>query len=179
MVTAPKRPLLNDRQKAFCRHYANCLQGKKAAILAGYKDGPSADVTASELLAMPKIRAEVDRLITAQSRMTGEEIIARLEKQATATIALFLKPGTLEIDPAAVHQHGDLIQRIWITAEGPRITLHDSQKALELLGKTRALFIERAILNDLEGMDVVESSNGDGETPAYSRPATSRATGGD
>ena len=174
-MAVPKAQL-NDKHKVFARAYAACLNGKQAAIKAGYAPA-RAHITGSELLARPDVRREVDRLIEMQSRMTAGEIIARLERLATGSVALFLKPGTLEIDPEAVHEHGDLIQSIWYTAEGPRLRLHDASKALEMLGKARALFIERQILEQMGGMDIIESSNGDDEEIAYSRPRAARATG--
>lgn len=171
----PSEKLL-PRHKAFTLAYAACLNGKQAAIRAGFAP-KRAHITAAELLAKPAIRREVDRLIEKQSRMTGGEIIARLERLAQGSVAMFLKPGTLEIDPELVHEHGDLIQAIWYTAEGPRLRLHDASKALELLGKARALFIERQVLQGMEGMDIIESNNGDHETVAYSRSAASRSAG--
>jgi hypothetical protein len=171
----PNTPI-KDKRKAFARAYARCLNTKQAAIEAGYSPA-RAHVTGSELLAKPDVRREVDRLIELQSRMTGNEIIARLERLAKGSIALFLKPNSLEIDPQAVHEHGDLIQSIWYTAEGPRLRLHDASKALELLGKARALFIERQVLEQMEGMDIIESSNGDGEEITHSYPRASRAPG--
>jgi phage terminase small subunit len=171
----PKEKLI-PRHKAFAVAYAACLNGKQAAIMAGFAPA-RARTTASELLSKPEIRREVDRLIEKQSRMTAGEIIARLERLATGSIAMFLKPGTLEIDPELVHEYGDLIQSIWYTAEGPRLRLHDASKALELLGKARALFIERQILEQMGGMDIIESSNGDGEEITYSHSLTPRASG--
>lgn len=168
----PRGP--NDKQRAFILAYLACLNGAQAAIQAGYSR-KRAKITAAELLRKPHVRQEIDRLIDASFRMSGAEVIARLERQADATIALFLKPGTLELDPEALHEHGDLVSSFWMSAEGPRIRLHDSQKALELLGKTRALFVERAILSDLEGMDIVESDHA--ETPSNSRSAASRSPG--
>lgn len=168
-----KKGLL-PRQAKFIEEYVACLNGSEAFRRAGYKVSPDGHAGAGYLLRDPKIRAEIDRRLNAQTRMQASEVLARLERQAGASISIFLKPGTLEVDPEAVHKHGDLIQRLWITAEGPRIMLHDSQKALELLGKSRALFIERQILEQMGDMDIVED-----ETPATSRPRTSRKTGGD
>jgi hypothetical protein len=167
-----KKGLL-PRQAKFVQEYVDCLNGAEAYRRAGYKmSGPYAN--AHYLLSDPKIRAEIDKRINAQTRMQASEILARLERQAQASISMFLKPGTLEIDPEAVHKHGDLIQRLWITAEGPRIMLHDSQKALELLGKSRALFIERQILEQMGDMDIVED---EAPTPPHTR--TSRKAAGD
>lgn len=164
-----KKGLL-PRQAKFVEEYVACLNSHEAARRAGYKEGGGA----SFLLNNPQIRAEIDKRLNAQSRMSASEILARLERQSQASISMFLKPGTLEIDPDAVHKHGDLIQRFAQTAEGPRIYLHDSQKALELLGKSRALFIERQILEQMGDMDIVED-----EAPAAPRSRTARKTAGD
>ena len=169
-----KKGLL-PRQAKFVREYLTCLNGAEAYRRAGYKVAPDGHAGAGYLLNDPKIRAEIDRRLNdPKTRMQASEILARLERQAKASISMFLKPGTLEIDPEAVHKNGDLIQRLWITAEGPRIMLHDSQKALELLGKARALFIERQILEQMGDMDIVED-----ETPTPPRARTSRKAAGD
>ena len=165
-----KKGLL-PRQAKFVDEYLQCLNAREAYRRAGYKADTGG---AWGLLNSPIVRAEVDRRLAAQPRMAANEILARLERQAHADISIFLKPGTFEIDPEAVRRNGDLIQRFAITAEGPRIYLHDSQKALELLGKARALFIERQILEQMGDMDIVED-----EAPAPSRPRTARKTGGD
>lgn len=165
------KKVLLPRQAKFIDEYVHCLNGAEAARRAGYKAGGYYS-HATKLLSIPEIRAEVDRRITAQSRMPASEILARLERQARASIALFLKPGTFELDPDAVREHGDLVQSVWMTAEGPRLRLHDSQKALELLGKARALFVERQILEQMGDMDIVED-----ETPTDSRPRSPRTPG--
>lgn len=165
-----KKQLL-PRQKKFIDAYVACLNGAEACRQAGYSSSGSYS-NASKLLQIPEIKAEIVRRLEAHKPMPACEILARLERQANASIAMFLKPGTLEIDPDAVWQHGDLIQRLWITAEGPRIMLHDSQKALELLGKARALFIERQILEQMEGMDIVED-----EATSSTHPLPARSPG--
>jgi hypothetical protein len=158
------------RQRAFVHHYADCLNGAKAARLAGYA-AHSAKITASQLLARPNVRAEADRLIRLRSRMAGEEIIARLESQAQGDISDFFYPGTFTIDPAKLHELGYLVQSVWSTNEGIRISLYNSQKALELLGKTRALFVERQILEMLDGLEIIDAQETGPETP----PAASSA----
>jgi hypothetical protein len=122
---------------------------------------------------MPEIKAEIERLMEERPRFGEGKIIALLERQAEASVSLFLKPGTLDVDPDKVHEHGDLIQRIWITAEGPRIILHDSQAALKLLGQARGLFVERTLLEDLEGMEIKDD---DAKAPGRKAPRASRST---
>ena len=163
------------KQRKFIAAYVDCLNGAEAARRAGYSP-KSAAVQASELRAQEHIRKEIDRLLESQSRMGKDEILAKLERQANADIALFFKPGTLDLDPEMVHKHGDLIQRIWRTAEGDRIMLHDSQKALELLGKSRGLFVERTIMEEMDGMEFVD---GNGKVPRRALARASRQAAGD
>ena len=166
-------PMPSDRQTAFIRHYAACLNGSEAARRAGYSP-KSAAQTASDLLARKDVRRKIQKILDDRIRMGEGEIIARLERQTEASMGLFLKPGSLELDVDSIHHHGDLITRIWFTAEGPRLQLVDSTKALELLGKTRALFVERTLLDKLSGMEIA-----DDEPPGHSRAAPSRDTEAD
>ena len=162
------------KQHKFIQAYVACLNGSEAARRAGYSPH-SAHVQASELLAKPEIREEVDRLIKLQSRMPKEEIIARLERIATADISIFFLPGGLELDYEAIKQNGDLIQSIWVTKEGPRLRLHDSLGALELLGKKEALFVERTLVSDLEGMEIKDAKS-NGKAPRRSSAPAPRVT---
>ena len=155
---------INPRQQKFIEAYLVCLNATQAAVEAGYRDRPGAKVTGTRLTHNPIVRAEIDRRMKAEIRMSSEEILARLERIATSSAADFLEPGTFNLNADAVHRDGDLIQSVWFTAEGPRLRLHDPLKALELLGKAKALFVDRLLLRDMEGMDIV-----DDEAVAYSR----------
>lgn len=53
--------VLNQQQKLFCIYYAETCNGKQAAIKAGYKE-TTACVQASRLLALEKVKKEIDRL---------------------------------------------------------------------------------------------------------------------
>lgn len=149
----------SPKHEVFISEYVATLNGSEAARRAG-SPAKSAANYASRLLTNPEIKAEVDKRIaarTVQTKMSAGEIITRIENQATADIAIFLKPGTLELDPEMVHEFGHLIQSIILTKDGWRIRMYDAQKALELLGKTKALFVERQVLEMLEGMEVIDT----------------------
>lgn len=170
------KPIL-PKQRLFIAAYVDCLNGAEAARRAGYSP-KSAAVQASTLRSQDHIRKEIDRLLEKQSRMGKDEILAKLERQANADISIFFDAhGTLLWD--VVHKNGDLIQRIWVTAEGPRLMLHDSQKALELLGKSKALFVEREIWKELEGMEIRDGGKGNGKAPRRALARASREAAGD
>jgi phage terminase small subunit len=56
---AAKRAALNPLEARFVAEYLKDKNGHRAAIAAGYKDGPGIDVTACRLLRRPKIAAAV------------------------------------------------------------------------------------------------------------------------
>lgn len=57
---------LNHRQILFCKIYAKCLNATEAATKAGYRPGTSG-FTASRLMAMPKVKEEIERLINIET----------------------------------------------------------------------------------------------------------------
>lgn len=162
------------RQRKFIACFVECLNGAEAARRAGYGVA-GARQRAEELRSDPRIAAEIDRLLDKQLRMGEGEILARLERQATSDISIFFDAeGGLRWDE--VLKNGDLIQRIWKTAEGWRLVLHDPQKALELLGKSKAMFVERTLVEKLEGLEVVDTGNG--KAPRRSPARAARAAAG-
>lgn len=50
---------MNNRQLAFCREYVKDSNGKQAAIRAGYAP-KNAEITASQLLRVPKVKKHID-----------------------------------------------------------------------------------------------------------------------
>jgi Phage terminase, small subunit len=125
-------PKLNDRQLAFCREYVIDFNSKQAAIRAGYSDNPdSACVQGSLLLSYPKVRAEIDRILVAREDAQKEEIRARVLDEL-AKIAMDDIKGS------------DVLR----DKEGNAIGVNrkDRIKALELLGKYSALFIDKVEL---------------------------------
>ena len=75
-----------DKQAEFVRQYVVDLNGRQAAIRAGYSPD-SARFTSSELLRKPEIRAAVDRELEARAERTqlaADATIARIHAIATA-----------------------------------------------------------------------------------------------
>jgi phage terminase small subunit len=107
---------LSPKHARFVAEYAKDLNGKQAAIRAGYS-ARSAEVTASRLLSNAKVAAAVEattRKQLAKAEVTGERIAAELARYAFAS-----GDDTLDCEP------------------------RDRLKALELLGKKEKLFTER------------------------------------
>lgn len=66
----PGRPdVLTERQRKFCEEYMIDLNGKQAAIRAGYSEKSSA-LHATALLRMPKVAEELKRLMDARAQRT-------------------------------------------------------------------------------------------------------------
>ncbi|MGC9371103.1 MAG: terminase small subunit [Paracoccaceae bacterium] len=83
-----KSDKLSPREALFCQEYLVDLNGKQAAIRAGYAPG-SAEVQASRLLSRDKVQKEIARLQEARSKrteITQDEVLRRLWDQATADV---------------------------------------------------------------------------------------------
>ncbi len=114
-------PLLNTRHELFCQARARGLDQTASYIAAGYK-APQAKGNASTLAKKDAIRARIAELIRAQEKktiqnvaLTEEWIIGRLKSISDATS----DPASEKWNPAA------------------------ASRALELLGKTLAMFTDR------------------------------------
>lgn len=148
------------RQWSFAHHYAETLNGVDSAREAGYKGSYSVlCVVAHDNLRKPKIKKLV-RLLLEVKLMPLEEVLVRIEEQATASIGdyiVFDSDGSLKIDSDVIKKAGHLIRKINVrkkqieneekgySAEEETISieLYSAQKALELLGKYYKLFVER------------------------------------
>ncbi len=143
---------LTDQQKRFCDEYMVDLNGKQAAIRAGYKP-KSAESQASRLLRNAKVRAHIDKLIAEASTRTG--INADRVLREYARIA-FLNPvravdfDSVEISKGAVDDDLAAIASVKVKKikgeveiEEREIRFHDKNKALEALGKHLGMFTNK------------------------------------
>jgi len=83
-MNKPNNPSINDRQAKFVREYVIDHNGKQAAIRAGYSSR-SAEVTASKLLSIAKVRAAVDAALMVIAKKTETEaewVRRRLKEEA-------------------------------------------------------------------------------------------------
>lgn len=135
---------LTNKQSAFIEHYLVCWDGAKAARRAGYSERSIYSI-ASENLKKPKIRAAIQARLK-ELKMDADEVVSRLSQMARADIGDFLHISTqdsLSLKVAALQEKGHLVKSMKDTKDGIHFTLHDSMRALELLGKHQKVFEEQ------------------------------------
>lgn len=108
---------LTPRQRLFALEYLKDLNGKQAAIRAGYS-AHSAEVTASKLLRVPKVAAFV--------KNRAEKVAGKVEIDAA-----YVLRGLKNVAERCQSEDPE-----WFDAAG-------ANRALELLGKHLALFTEK------------------------------------
>ena len=135
---------LTGLQQAFVDEWFKDFNGVKAAERAGYQGSYSTlGNVASENLKKPKIIAEMNRRWSAHG-MTAAEVTARYAEQARVNIATFLQPGSGAIDWDKVEEYGHLVKKV-VHRKGQeaQIELHSAQHALDMIGKTLAMFTDK------------------------------------
>jgi hypothetical protein len=137
---------LSNKQQVFVSEYLTCWNASEAARRAGY-NGKS-NVIGSQLLANLSISDEIKRRVD-EITMSANEALVRLTDEARSSVAYFLKPDSLEIDPLKVHELGHLIKSLSWTANGPKIELYDAQAALVHIGRAHKIFDSGPITIDL------------------------------
>lgn len=149
-----KSKKLTNRQRIFVEEYLTDWNGTRAAIAAGYSRR-SAAVIAAENLTKPNVKELISARL-AEATMKADEVLKRLSDQAKANLLPFVR---FTADGACFFNFADedakkyfhLIRKIktkrtrhtegqgkdaqeW-EDEWVEVELHDSQRALELLGK--------------------------------------------
>lgn len=116
---------LTPKQRAFVEAYCGPARfnASKAALHAGY----SVRQSGHELLSNPVIRARIDHELNARA-LTGAEILRELTDVAMRGLD----------ECVEVRAYGDDV-----TA---KMDAHAKMKALELLGKSRQLFVDRQVI---------------------------------
>ncbi len=157
---------LTDKQRAFTLEYPIDFNATRAAIRAGYSK-KGARVRGSELLANRNIQEKIDEEFAKRS-LRLDEILFRLTEQATTSIGEFITINPdgdrISFDPDVIKEMGHLVKRIKAnttvryTEKGDQLeytsldlTLHDGQRALELLGKHRGMAPRRIELTGKDG----------------------------
>lgn len=160
---------LTTKQSAFVTFYMETFNGTKAAKLAKYQgDELTLANVACQNLKKPHIAAEIAKRMKILT-MPAEEVILRLDRLARATIEDFIEiddeTGEYKLSLVKAEERGSLgvikhihqTKKVKVLKNGEhhttystQLTLHDSQAALEKLGKFYNLFSERL---ELRGVD--------------------------
>lgn len=164
---------LTEKQRAFVREYLVDLNGKQAAIRAGYA-AASAEVQASRLLRNAQVKAAVDEALAARAE--------RVEVKADDVLRELLRLARVDIGEAFDEHHNlrplkemsaevrRAIAGIEITALGgekvgsiTKVKFWPKVQALELLGKHLKLFTEKHEHSGETGLTVVVQSLAEGK----------------
>lgn len=144
---------LTDQQKNFVREYLVDLNGRQAAIRAGYAP-LSAEASASQLLSVPKVAnalAVEQAKLAARTEVNQERIIREYARIAFADIRSFSQFDDAGIiirpsddlsadDAAAVAEVSETVKMVGKGEDAHpvrtvKIKLHDKLRALEALGR--------------------------------------------
>jgi phage terminase small subunit len=151
---------LTPKERKFVREYCtNGFNATKAARAAGYSR-KTARQTGYELKRKPAIAAAINKLLESV-QMSDEEIVARLEDIAGATLEDFLVVDAEE-DGTPIRQRIDLgrakaagklhlLHKVSETRFGIAVELRGADKALELLARRRGLLTDRLELTGRDG----------------------------
>ena len=164
---------LTPKQQRFADEWLIDMNGKAAAIRAGYSP-KSAEQQASRLLSNAKVRAYLDERMAEHSTRTGvnqERIIRELARIA------FLDPTQLvNMDSAELLDDTSADDRAAIasvkvkTMSGEtemierEVRFADKIKALELLGKRFAMWLDRQQVEGTVGVQIIDDIGSEDDT---------------
>jgi len=143
---------LTGLQRAFVDAWFGDAQfnATEAARIAGYSGGNDPErerenwaSQGSRTLRNVKVLEEMGHRWSAHG-MTPAEVVAHYVEMARADIADLLQPGSGVIDWDKVHEHGNLVKKV-VHRKGQeaQIELYDKQHALDMIGKTMAMFVDK------------------------------------
>ena len=147
---------LTPKQERFCQEYIKDLNGKQAAIRAGYSKN-CAESTASEILTYPNVKnriAELTKPRTEEAGLTALRVLQEIQRISCCDIGqAFNEDGTLK----ALKDMPEDVRRAISAIEVDEITLGDEKKpigytrkikfwdknkAIEMAGRYHAMFTD-------------------------------------
>ena len=164
---------LTNKQKKFVEEYLIDLNGKQAAIRAGYSPD-TADKQASRMLTYGKVALCVSKAMAERSKRTGitqDRVLRELARLGFVNV-----PDVVNMDDATIKSGSEVDDTSAIASVKVKTThtkdeteivereikFHDKVKSLELLGKHLAMFTEN--LNIKEDANIkIEFTNEKGE----------------
>lgn len=149
---------LNDRERVFVEEYLIDLSGRKAALRMGVTEN-SANNTARRWLSQPNVAASIDRALAERPGVTRARIVDELARIAFGNLNEFVDwspAGATVIDSKDLtDEQRSCVAEVKQTQTefGTNITfkLHDKVGALEKLGKTLRMFVDRQEVSGPEG----------------------------
>lgn len=132
--------ILTAQQNIFVSEYLVDRNGKQAAIRAGYS-AKTAEVKASQLLSLVKVKDSINELLKqreARTAVTADYVISSLQKVAERC---------MQAEPV-YDKDGDPTGEYKFDASG-------ANRSLELLGKNLKLFTDKTELTGKDGADFV------------------------
>ena len=134
------------RQQRFVEEYLIDLNGKAAATRAGYSP-KSAVITASQLLAKPRIREQIDKVMAERSertKITADQVVRELARVAFGNTKQIVSWGA---DGIILRESSELsedeaaaVASVEETKTGLKVKQHDKVRALEALGRHLGIF---------------------------------------
>jgi len=162
----PRAERLNVREASFVREYLVGLCGKAAAIRAGYSP-KSAEVTASKMLAKPRIQAAIAKAMEDRAKRTeksADDVVRELNRMAFTDIRDFVEWGEdgrpkAKASSALTKDQAAAIQKVKFTknAQGESliIELVDKKGTLELLGRHHGIFDDKLTVGGITFVSAV------------------------
>jgi len=125
----PKGSALTDKQALFCREYLKDMNASAAYRRAGY-ESENPDVQAAKLMQHPLVRHEIGRL--------RGEVFDAVEVEVQDVVRELAAIGFMPVEAitAAAGPSG----------KGP-LSMSDKVRALELLGRHKAMFVDKLEAN--------------------------------
>jgi phage terminase small subunit len=150
-------PMLTHKQARFVEEYLIDLNGKQAAVRAGYS-AKSAEVQASRLLRNTAVQAALGEAMQARSQrteVTADRVVAELAKLAFADMRDYWpRPGeTIDLHrldedrTAAVEEISisETVDPAGVLHRRTRLKLHDKKRALDSLARHLGMFVDRQV----------------------------------
>lgn len=137
---------LTPKQYLFVVQYLLCFNATRAAKLAGYSEKTAYSI-GQENLKKPEIAAIIRTRIEEQT-MGRDELLVRLSQHARGDLEQFVDIGedggwTLNLKKAKAAGLLPLVKKLKADRYGTVLELYSSQRAMEMIGKMLAVFVER------------------------------------
>lgn len=151
---------LNDKQRRFVEEYLIDLNGKQAAIRAGYSER-TAEVQASRLLSNDKVAEAVaagKKARSERTEITQDQVLREYARLGFADIRKAVAWGSVpeinadgeRIYPVELKASEDMdddtaaaVSEVSLTAQGVKIKMYDKKAALDSIARHLGMFIDR------------------------------------